>query len=166
MVTGWRDRTPQGFVFAAKVPKLITSIKILRDCEQELSRFLKVMEPLGEKLGPLLLQFPYFNKTVFASREQFDQLLRPFLNSLPKEFRFLEHTRDHSVGFALLAQARMPGIDNPAKALDLVTADFCYVRFMGNRKGLESQTRRFDKIIEDKTDDMTLWGTEIKKIAS
>jgi uncharacterized protein YecE (DUF72 family) len=180
MVTGWRDRTPQGFVFAAKVPKLITSIKILRDCEQELSRFLKVMEPLGEKLGPLLLQFPYFNKTAFASREQFDQLLRPFLNSLPKEFRFaveirnknwiswdfLEHLRDHSVGFALLAQAWMPGIDNLAKALDLVTADFCYVRFMGNRKGLESQTRRFDKIIEDKTDDMTLWGTEIKKIVS
>ena len=77
MVTGWRDRTPQGFVFAAKVPKLITSIKILRDCEQELSRFLKVMEPLGEKLGPLLLQFPYFNKTVFASREQIRSVASP-----------------------------------------------------------------------------------------
>ncbi|HYY24228.1 MAG TPA: DUF72 domain-containing protein [Candidatus Udaeobacter sp.] len=180
MVTGWRDRTPKGFVFAAKVPKVITYVKVLRGCEQELSRFLKVMEPLGEKLGPLLLQFPYFNKNAFASREQFDKLLRPFLNSLPKEFRFaveirnknwiswdlLELLREHSVGFTLLAQAWMPNIDTLAKALDLVTADFCYVRFMGNRKDLESKTQRFDRIIEDKTGEMQLWADELKKIVS
>jgi uncharacterized protein YecE (DUF72 family) len=180
MVTGWRDRTPKGFVFAAKVPKVITYVKVLRGCEQELSRFLKVMEPLGEKLGPLLLQFPYFNKNAFASREQFDKLLRPFLNSLPEEFRFaveirnknwiswdlLELLREHSVGFTLLAQAWIPNIDTLAKALDLVTADFCYVRFMGNRKDLESKTQRFDRIIEDKTGEMQLWADELKKIVS
>jgi uncharacterized protein YecE (DUF72 family) len=60
----------------------------------------------------------------------------------------------------------MPSIDTLAQALDLVTADFCYVRFMGDRKGLESKTQKFDQIIEDKTDDMRIWAGEIKKIVA
>ena len=125
MVSGWRDRTPDGFVFAAKIPRIITHQKVLSDCQKELSSFLKVMENLGDKLGPLLLQFPYFNKNAFASREQFDRLLRPFLDGLPKGFRFsveirnknwiswdfLELLRERSVGFTLLAQTWMPPID-------------------------------------------------------
>jgi uncharacterized protein YecE (DUF72 family) len=176
MVKGWRDRTPQGFVFAAKVPKVVTHEKLLS--QEALSRFLKNMELLREKLGPLLFQFPYFNKNTFASRDQFDKLLRPFLSSLPNEFRFaieirnknwiswdfLELLREHSIGFALLAQAWMPGIDTLAKALNMVTGDFCYVRFMGDRKDLQSQTQKFDHILEDKTEEMKLWAGELKKI--
>jgi uncharacterized protein YecE (DUF72 family) len=180
MVAGWRDRTPAGFVFAAKIPRLITHHKVLKDCQKELATFLKVMESLGDKLGPLLLQFPYFNKNTFASREQFDRLLRPFLEGLPKGFRFsveirnknwiswdfMELLRERSVGFTLLAQAWMPGIDTLAKALDLVTADFCYVRFMGDRKELENQTRTFDRLLDDKTEEMAVWAGELKKIVA
>ena len=180
MVTGWRDRTPAGFVFAAKIPRVITHQKILSDCQKELSSFLKIMEALGDKLGPLLLQFPYFNKNAFASREQFDKLLRPFLDALPKGFQFsveirnknwiswdfLELLRERSVGFTLLAQAWMPRIDTLAKALDLVTGDFCYVRFMGDRQGQESKTETFDKLQDDKTDEMTIWAGELKKIVA
>ena len=180
MVTGWRDRSPKGFLFAAKIPRLITHQRLLRDCQKELSGFLKVMEILGDKLGPLLLQFPYFNKNTFASREQFDKLLRPFLETLPRDFRFalesrnkiwiswdfLELLRERSVGFTLLAQAWMPPIDTLAKALDLVTGDFCYVRFMGDRKELENQTHRFDRLLDDKTDEMIVWAAELKKIVA
>jgi uncharacterized protein YecE (DUF72 family) len=177
-VTGWRDRTPPGFVFAAKVPKLITSVRVLNDCQREMSRFLTVMEPLGDKLGPLLLQFPYFNRSAFASREPFDKLLRAFLKSLPGQFRFaveirnkswiswdfVELLREHGVGFVLSAQAWMPRIDTLAKALDLVTGDFCYARFMGDRKALESETEKFDRVIEDQTEEMTIWAHELKRI--
>ena len=180
MVAAWRNRTPKGFVFAAKVPQVVTHAKRLSNCEPEVSRFLKIMELLGEKLGPLLLQFPYFNKTIYPSREPFDKLLRSFFKSLPAEFQFaveirnknwiswdfLELLREHSVGFALLDQAWMPRIDTLARAADLVTGNFCYVRFMGDRKGLESKTQRFDQLIEDKTDDMKIWGQEIKKIVA
>lgn len=180
MVTGWKDRTPEGFVFAAKIPRLITHQKMLTDCQKELSTFLRIMETLGDKLGPLLLQFPYFNKNTFASREQFDKLLRPFLDSLPKGFRFsveirnknwiswdfLELLRERSVGFTLLAQAWMPGIDTLAKAVDLVTGDFCYVRFMGDRKALEKKIQRFDTLLEDNTDEMRIWAGELKKIVA
>lgn len=178
VVAGWREKTPPGFVFAAKIPGMITHEKVLKDCQTEFTTFLKNIELLGDRLGPLLLQFPYFNRNVFASREPFEKLLRAFLQALPKDFKFaleirnknwlswdfLELLRDHSVAFALVAQAWMPRIDTLAKALDLLTADFAYVRFIGDRKGIEAKTKKWDKLIEDKTPEMTVWINELKKI--
>jgi uncharacterized protein YecE (DUF72 family) len=138
------------------------------------------MELLGDRLGPLVLQFPYFNRNVFPSRAPFEKLLLPFLKSLPKDFHFaleirnknwiswdfLELLRDHSVAFVLLAQAWMPGIDILARALDVVTADFCYARFIGDRQAIESKTQKWDKLVEDKSVEMSVWSSELKKIAS
>ena len=180
VVLGWKEKTPPGFIFAAKIPSVITHQKVLKDCQSEFTLFLSTMELLGERLGPLLLQFPYFNRNAFASREQFDKLLRPFLKALPKEFKFaleirnknwiswdfLELLREHSVAFALVAQAWMPRIDTLAKALDLVTGDFCYARFIGDRKGIEAKTQKWDKLIEDKSAEMAIWSNELKKIVS
>lgn len=180
IVQSWRDKTPPGFIYTAKVPGLITHEKVLRDCQAEFTQFLNIMEALGDRLGPLLLQFPYFNRNAFPSREPFEKLLRPFLASLPKDFQFaleirnknwiswdfLELLREHSVAFALVAHAWMPRIDTLAKALDLVTADFAYVRFIGDRKRIEGKTKRFDKLIEDKTEELSIWVDELKKIVN
>jgi len=59
-VEGWRDRTPEDFIFAAKAPQVITHEKFLADCGGDLNAFLKVMSILGPRLGPILFQFPYF----------------------------------------------------------------------------------------------------------
>ncbi|HUF40844.1 MAG TPA: DUF72 domain-containing protein [Verrucomicrobiae bacterium] len=180
VVAGWRDKTPPGFVFTAKIPGVVTHEKVLQDCQAELTAFLQNISLLGDRLGPLLLQFPYFNKNAFPSRQPFEKLLRPFLAALPKEFKFaleirnknwlswdfLELLRDHSVAFALVAQAWMPRIDTLAKALDLVTSDFAYVRFIGDRKGIEAKTAKWDRLIEDKTPEMTVWVHELKKIVN
>jgi len=71
LVRGWYDRTPDGFIFSAKFPGDITHKKVLINCEGETEEFLGVMELLGEKLGPLLLQFPYLNQEVIPSSEEF-----------------------------------------------------------------------------------------------
>jgi hypothetical protein len=76
-VKGWYSKTPPGFVFAAKVPQIITHDKMLHDCEAEMTEFLKVMDALGEKLGPLLFQFGYFNNGVFRGVNDFLARLRP-----------------------------------------------------------------------------------------
>jgi uncharacterized protein YecE (DUF72 family) len=180
VVMGWRERTPPDFVFAAKVPGTVTQEKLLRNCEAEFATFLSTMELLGDRLGPLLLQFPYFNRNAFASRNAFDKLLRPFLKSLPKDFRFaveirnknwitwdfFELLRDHSVAFALVAQAWMPGIATLAKALDVATADFCYARFVGDPKSAGGDKGKWDKLVDDKTAEMNIWTSELKKIVS
>src|SRR6266849_11150270 len=62
-VEGWNLKTPPGFIFAAKVPQVITHEKVLVDSEDDLKHFLKTMDALGDKLAPLLFQFGYFNKS-------------------------------------------------------------------------------------------------------
>ena len=180
VVSAWKEKTPSGFFFAAKVPSVVTHQKVLKDCQREFTSFLNGMALLEERLGPLLLQFPYFNKNAFASRSQFEKLLRPFLKSLPKEFRFaleirnknwltwdfLELLREHSVAFVVIAQAWMPSIETLAKALDIVTGEFCYARFIGDRKGIEAKTQKWGKLVEDKTGEMTVWAQELKKIVA
>src|ERR1044072_1022933 len=85
VVASWRDKTPPDFVFAAKVPGLITHEKVLKNCQAEFTTFLNNMSLLGERLGPLLLQFPYFNRDTFPSCQQFDNLLTPFLRCSPQQ---------------------------------------------------------------------------------
>jgi uncharacterized protein YecE (DUF72 family) len=180
VVANWRAKTPPGFVFAAKVPGAITHQKVLRDCQPEFTAFLKSMENLGDRMGPLLLQFPYFGRDTFPSRQPFERLLQPFLQGLPKDFKFaleirnknwiswdfLELLRQHSVAFALVAQSWMPRIDTLARALDLMTGDFAYVRFIGDRKAIEAKTVRWDKLIEDKTPELKVWISELRKIVN
>ena len=121
VVANWRDKTPPGFIFTAKIPGVITHEKVLKDCQAEFTSFLNNISLLGDRLGPLLLQFPYFNRNAFPSRQPFDRLLKPFLQSLPKEFKFaleirnknwiswdfLEMLREHQVAYRL----GRPGLD-------------------------------------------------------
>ena len=57
MVQGWRDKTPAGFGFSLKVPRVITHDKVLLDCREELEGFLAAAQLLGDKLLCCLLQF-------------------------------------------------------------------------------------------------------------
>jgi uncharacterized protein YecE (DUF72 family) len=55
----WRERTPDGFVFALKGGRFITHMKKLADVEQPLANFFASGPlALGDKLGPVLWQLP------------------------------------------------------------------------------------------------------------
>lgn len=51
----WRKTVPTGFVFTVKASRFITHMKKLRDAKEALSSFLKRVEMLGDKLGPIKL---------------------------------------------------------------------------------------------------------------
>lgn len=72
----WAQHTPPGFVFAVKGSRYITHMLKLRNIEAALANFLASgLFELGEKLGPILWQFPpmmRFHPEVF---EAFFQLL-------------------------------------------------------------------------------------------
>ena len=122
MVRGWKEHTPDDFIFAAKVPRSITHEKVLVDADDDLANFLKVMDLLGDKLGPLLFQFPYFNKQKFRGVGFFLDRLLPFLAKLPKGYQWVVEVRNrqwlseklyaplrkHGVALALVDQAWMP----------------------------------------------------------
>lgn len=55
----WRDDTPEDFVFSVKGPRYITHMRRLKEIEEPLANFF-ASGPLllGDKLGPILWQFP------------------------------------------------------------------------------------------------------------
>src|SRR5271155_3429458 len=61
-VSNWNQKTPPGFIFSVKVPQSIKHEKILVDCQEEFVTFVQTMELLGDKLVPIVFQFPRFDK--------------------------------------------------------------------------------------------------------
>ena len=138
VVEGLVKAAPEGFVFAAKIPSLITHNKKLdvdKAVEKDLKRFLDLMEPLRKagKLGPLLIQLP----PKFVYQDRFDSF-KQFLEVLPSDFMFAVEFRDeswlrddvfkelerHEVAYTI--------VDEPLLPPDLyVTADFAYIRWHG-----------------------------------
>lgn len=177
-VKGWYSRTPPGFLFAAKVPQRITHEKVLVDCEEEFSEFLKVMDALGEKLGPLLFQFGYFNRKAFVGVNDFLVRLVPFLKKLPKDHKFaveirnknwlvpqfVEALRERDVALALIDQSWMPRPAQWFEKFDPITADFTYIRWLGDRKQIEQQTKVWDKIIVDRRAELAEWVEVLKTV--
>ena len=177
-VRAWHERTPGDFVFAVKVPQVITHEKMLVNCDAEMDEFLQTMSLLGKKLGPMLLQFGYFGPSVLKNGAQFLARLEPFLKRVTGSAGSSERTqrfvveirnkawldepllsvlREHKVALALTDHGWMPRPWEVKKELDLITADFAYVRWLGDRKGIEEITTRWDKTVVDRRNDLLHW---------
>jgi len=159
-IINWKNQTPQNFRFSLKFPSIITHFKMLKDCERETNLFLERANLLGEKLGPLLLQFP----PNFGVDHLPD--LADFLRKLPIGYRYVVEVRDkeflnsefysilkaNHVAFAWTNNPNMPQIAE-------VTSDFLYIRWEGDRSEVKGT---LGKIEADKTEDLKLWSEKIK----
>jgi uncharacterized protein YecE (DUF72 family) len=47
---------------------------------------------------------------------------------------------------------------------DMITADFAYVRWLGDRHRIEKVTRTWDKTVVDRKDDLKHWATVLKEL--
>jgi uncharacterized protein YecE (DUF72 family) len=178
VVAGWANKTPPGFLLAAKVPQVITHEKCLLNCDDDLKAFLDTMGIMGDKLGPLLLQFPYLNQERFKTGDAFLARLKAFLPKLPTPFRFAVEIRNkhfltaeffdvlhtYDVAYALTDQSWMPPPSEIFERFDPITTDFTYIRWLGNRKEIERVTKVWNRIVWDRTAEMTSWVDVCKKI--
>jgi uncharacterized protein YecE (DUF72 family) len=178
-VHNWAFNTPPGFIFSLKIPRTITHDKILLDCDREFNEFVNTVHVLNEKLGPMLFQFPFFGKDVFDNDAQFVGRLKAYFLKLPKlggyrfaveirnkfwlKPRLLDLLRDNNVALALQAHSYMPGPEIFEK-FDPITADFAYIRLLGDRKGIEQLTTTWNKTIIDRTAELQSWVTACEKI--
>ncbi len=168
-VRKWYEQTPEGFLFAAKVPQIITHEKCMSDCDDDISHFVSVMQNLREKLGPLLLQFPYYAKKSGMTAAEFAGRLANFLPRLPKDARFALEIRNktwlgpalydmlhkHNVALAIIDHPWMP---RPSQMMKSITADFVYCRLLGDRYGIEEITKTWDKTVVDKSREIDEWA--------
>jgi uncharacterized protein YecE (DUF72 family) len=190
MVEGWADKTPDGFLLSAKFPRSIVhggeearpdpSRVLLPDAVgDDRDRFLAVMRRLGPRLGPLVLQFPYFGKEAFPSLGSFLERLDPFLASLPKDLAYGVEVRNrawvapalrevvarHGAAMVLVDQAWMPHGDEEETRMDPVTGASAYVRLLGDRAEIEKLTKKWDREVIDRSDRLRRWAAFLARLS-
>ena len=69
----------------------------------------------------------------------------------------MELLRQHRVALALIDQSWMPRPWEMKPKFDLVTADFAYIRWLGDRKEIEAKTTTWDQTVVDRRDDLLHW---------
>ncbi len=164
VVTHWREVTPNDFHFTAKFPRAITHQKILKGAAEETRQFLDIMTLLKDKLGPLVLQFP------FEFRLQHREHLAQFLAALPREFRYAVEVRhpdwftepfydllkQHRVALVLADYGKMPTILQ-------ITTDLTYVRLVGNRNDFPTGPVR---ALLERSAELEQWSRAITRFAA
>jgi uncharacterized protein YecE (DUF72 family) len=155
-VERWGKVVPRGFLYAAKFPQEVTHERKLVNARSEAERFVRTMQALEDRLGPLLLQLPP-SFTVEGMG-----VLEDFLSDLPKGPRYAVEVRhgswlgsdlpallrEHGVALTLIDYPRMPRLEE-------ATADFAYIRWLGDRREFPSG-HTYPK--KDRDDDLMWWS--------
>lgn len=160
VVRGWATRTPPGFVFAAKFPREITHDRKLVEAEDAAAEFVAVMQLLGDKLGPLTLQFAFD-----FSPAEFDRLAG-FLDRLPTGPRYAVEVRDRrwltpALAGALSARGAALVLQDLyyMPKIDWLTANFTVIRWLGRRSDIE----RFDRLQIDRSKELAPWVGRVRR---
>jgi len=136
MVFGWLRYTKPDFIYAAKLPKLITHKKKLDPAKgigEDLDKFLELMEPLqfNGKLACLLAQLPPALKLNLGLMEGFFALF-PTQFRLAVEFRHPSWLKPQTLQLLEKYNVAYTAVDEPLLPPDMhVTTDIAYIRWHG-----------------------------------
>ncbi len=155
-VETWRDAVPEDFRFAAKFPQVVTHVPGLVYDTDRLAVFLDRMALMGDKLGPLLLQFPPQLKPDHAA---FTRLL----DALPPGYLYAAEFRNKGwfteETYELLRKRKVAlATTNRLGAPDIPTAGFSYFRWEGDRKAVNGQR---GEVEVDRSDEAATWAERI-----
>lgn len=154
-VRRWASAVPDTFRFAVKTPRAITHEGTLDDAVGPMREFLDTLREFGPKLGPVLLQFaPAFSYDSAGS-------LDAFLTALPRDVRLAVELRNRSWGKpetlkllrshgACLVSAEY--LTRPGRLF--ATADFLYVRWIGQHGRYDTHEREVD----DRAESLKWWA--------
>jgi uncharacterized protein YecE (DUF72 family) len=135
-VMGWARYSPEGFVYTAKLPKLITHEKKLdlgQGVKEDLEKFVELMEPLwlGGKLGCMLIQLPPRYDYNPKELEDFFKIL-PSHIKFAVEFRDLSWMREETWTLLEKYKVAYAVVDEPLLPPDVrFTSSFAYFRWHG-----------------------------------
>jgi len=182
-VKAYAEAVPDDFLFAIKAPNAVTLThfysrqpKRYADHANKpnpnflsldlLERFLDTLSPMTGKLGPIMFQFEYLNRTKMPSLRAFLDKLNEFFAHAPKGYQYAIETRnpnylrpeffaflkEHGLGYVFTEGYYMPHIGEVFAQHDAFTADFSVIRLHGgDREGIEERTGEvWNQVVEPK----------------
>jgi uncharacterized protein YecE (DUF72 family) len=167
MVQGWRRKTPDDFRFTLKFPRDLLDPKLPVDTEK-VATFLDAARHLEKKLGAILLQFPPW---VRPGRAQ--SFLTSLLDAVEPGPRYAVELREASwfrgetrewvlrtltERRVALAWSYLTYVDIPPER----TADFVYLRFIGDHDTIPAETHGEVRI--DRSAVTALWAARLRDI--
>jgi uncharacterized protein YecE (DUF72 family) len=162
MVEHWYSSTPDGFMFCPKLPKRITHDLRLENAAPYLEHFTKRLCVLQDKLGPFIVQLP----PSFKVQKHTQQLLQ-FVEGLDKKHRYAIEFRDKSwfnreIESFLESKGicQVWSVNQYLTTPPAVTADFVYLRFVGDRV-----IDQFNRIQRDQMESMKSWNEKLGQVA-
>jgi uncharacterized protein YecE (DUF72 family) len=160
-IRAWRESVPDSFLFAAKFPRVITHENALRPTRESIERFIRSIGELRPKVATLLIQLP-----PFLHHEDGRDRLFAFLDGLPRDYRYAVEFRHASwmrpETFEALRRREVALVWNEVQYLNTtpeITADFVYLRFIGDRSLSE-----LGRIQIDRTAEMEKWAARLRSV--
>lgn len=158
----WERGVPEGFRFAAKAPRAVTHDALLRGAAEPFGAFARAMEPLGEKLGPLLVQLPAEFTRDEATHRDLEVFLAGISEGLAVAVEFRHASWHHPAVYdamrrrgAALAWTEWRELPRPTE----VTADFLYLRWLGDRR----EIAKYDRVQIDRRESFGAWEADLMK---
>jgi uncharacterized protein YecE (DUF72 family) len=173
MSEAWARRTPDGFVFTAKLWEKFTH----GDegfTNEEARQFQEGLAPLLQagKLGALLLQFPWFFQDSPASRDRIRAVVDAFEGWAPLVVEVRHRSWLDALDFLGALKLAFCNIDQPKSSTaitgtDLVTGPVAYVRLHGrNAKAWFSKTagrdEKYDYLYSE--EELRTWAEIVRRI--
>ena len=184
-VEAYRDSVPDGFRFTVKAPNSVTMTHYRPRAKGDplvpnphflspdlFAEFLERVRPLGETLGPVILQFGYLNRRHVSGQGEFLERLGKFVGAIPagrecaleiRSPRWLNATHcefmaAHSLIPVLLQGYWMPPIAEVHREWRhlLVETKAVVIRLHGpDREGMESDTgKRWDRLVVQRDEEL------------
>lgn len=176
IVQAWRDRTPDGFRFAAKVPQTIThdpdpDTRMPRrplegdGWQEHLAGFTETLRPLGSKLLAMVVQLP----PQWHWRPERLDVLQHFLDVVPRDFQWAVEFRHrgwlngdvftllraHEAAFVIQDLYYMP------RHVEATTHELACIRLQGRRKDIV----HMDAIQIERDEVLDEWAAVVRALA-
>ena len=183
----YADSVPDDFLFTVKAPNSITLTHHYAKQSARnqhlankpnahfldvdlLERFLEILRPMGNKLGPIMFQFEYLNRKKMPSLEAFIDKLGEFFARAPEGFEYaveirnpnylkpawFDFLRNRGINPVLIEGYYMPPLAEVVAKFDTSSGYVSIIRLMGpDRQKIEKLTNGlWDRIVSAKDDSL------------
>lgn len=194
VVQEYADSVPDDFIFTVKVPNSITlTHHYSKDKKSPLKpnpcflstpimeRFLDTLEPIKDRLGPLIFQFEYLNKKKMNSLGEFINRFGGFARDLPSGYSYFIETRNpnylkrpyfeflagNDLHHVFLHGYYMPPIFEVFDQFKMQVAGKTMIRLHGSgRQEMEKKTgKKWSRIVEPRNRDIDRLTTMLGVLA-